>query len=139
MTDNINLDVFVAEATTQGENQGENHGTGPEAINRQRGPGFTSPEDMALAKAFCAASEQERVGTSQTSADFKKAIGGCYNKFIFDQAQKDQQDYSRLSATSQAASPLVIYPLVYPSMLPSRQSLKRSLAGTKRTFLLHAT
>jgi hypothetical protein len=52
------------------------------------------PEDMALAKAFCAALEDEHIGISQADIDFKKGIGGHFTMFIAAQLAKDHLDYS---------------------------------------------
>jgi hypothetical protein len=56
------------------------------------------PEDMALAKAFCTASEDEHVhGASHKGVNFKKGIGRCYTMFVAAQVAKDRLDYLRLS------------------------------------------
>jgi hypothetical protein len=60
--------------------------------------------------------------TSQTAGiNFKKGIGGCYTgMFIAGQVTKDRLDYSRLSATSQAATHVMIYPPHTPFSLFNR-------------------
>jgi hypothetical protein len=73
MAGNSDLDVLAAQAKLQGKNQCENQGAVHEVANQQ-GPHFTMPKDMALTTAFCAASKDECVGTSQIGANFKKGI-----------------------------------------------------------------
>jgi hypothetical protein len=88
MAGNSNFYVLAAQAAPQGKNQHENQGTACEAA-KQQGPSFTVPKNMA----FCAASEDEHVGTSKAGINFKKGIDGCYIMFIAAQITKDYIDY----------------------------------------------
>jgi hypothetical protein len=114
------------------------------------------PKDMALAKEFCVTLEDERVGTSQTGINFKKGVGRCcYTMSLAAQVTKDHLDHSQLSAMSQAAKPVIIYPPYTPDFLFNRserlspfvspvcchqamQSLKRSPDGMTMLFMMHA-
>jgi len=50
--------------------------------NGKKGPNMTMSEDIDMAKAFVAASEDNIVGCSQKSADFKAKMLDCYNTLI---------------------------------------------------------
>ena len=67
----------------------------------KRGPGYTNVEDLMVAKAFIAASEDPIVGAHQKGNVFKTKMHQIYSNLIKDQTAADKDLLSRSSTATQ--------------------------------------
>jgi hypothetical protein len=110
------MDVLATAASMDSEDQNEDAKPSAATTVCRRGPGYSQREDLMICQSFMAASENAKVGTSQTAQTFKDTIY-CYYCLKMPNGSSQRSStciYKRFGKISQLVSKFIAIEKTHP-------------------------